>query len=53
MLVDATKKTEIDGYDRCWPNDTVCEREVLDNLKKRGIVEYDEEFLKKWQIVDF
>jgi 4-hydroxy-3-polyprenylbenzoate decarboxylase len=53
MMVDATKKTEIDGYDRWWPNDTVCEREVLENLKKRGIVEYDEEFLKKWQIVDF
>ncbi|MCI4399937.1 MAG: menaquinone biosynthesis decarboxylase [Campylobacteraceae bacterium] len=53
MMVDATKKTEIDGYDRWWPNDTVCEREVLENLKKKGIVEYDEEFLKKWQIVDF
>ncbi len=53
MLIDATEKTAIDGYDREWPNDTVCEREVLESLKNRGIIEYDEDFLRKWQIVDF
>ncbi|HRF56109.1 MAG TPA: menaquinone biosynthesis decarboxylase, partial [Campylobacterales bacterium] len=53
MLLDATQKKELDGYTREWPKDTVCEREILEKLKKDGLVEYDEEFLKKWQIVDF
>ncbi len=53
MLLDATQKKEVDGYKREWPKDTVCEREILEKLKKDALVEYDEEFLKKWQIVDF
>jgi 4-hydroxy-3-polyprenylbenzoate decarboxylase len=52
IFVDATKKGKKDGYDREWPNDTVCEQSVLDSLKNRGLVEFDEEFLRKWQIVD-
>ncbi|MGE4399074.1 MAG: menaquinone biosynthesis decarboxylase [Campylobacterales bacterium] len=53
IFVDATKKGKKDGYDREWPNDTVCEREILNNLKSKGIIDFDEEFLRKWQIVDF
>ncbi len=53
IFVDATKKCKKDGFEREWPNDTVCEREILDSLKSKSIIDFDEEFLRKWQIVDF
>jgi len=53
MLMDVTKKHTKDGYKREWPKDTVCELEVLENLKNKNIINYDESFLRKWQIVDF
>ncbi|HOI83053.1 MAG TPA: hypothetical protein PKW30_01970, partial [Campylobacterales bacterium] len=52
IFVDATKKGKKDGFEREWPNDTVCEREILDSLKSKSIIDFDEEFLRKWQIVD-
>jgi 4-hydroxy-3-polyprenylbenzoate decarboxylase len=53
IFIDASKKGVEDGYGREWPNDTTCDREVLENLKSRNIIDFDEEFLRKWQIVDF
>lgn len=53
MLIDATKKTTLDGYNREWPKDTVCERDILEKLKNMGLTSFDEGFLRKWQIVDF
>ncbi len=48
---DATTKTaEHDGYNRAWPMDTDCNAEILDNLRKRGLCDFDDEFLRKWQI---
>lgn len=49
--VDATTKTkESDGFDREWPKDTDCNPVVLEDLKKRGLLDIDEEFITKWHI---
>jgi 4-hydroxy-3-polyprenylbenzoate decarboxylase len=48
--IDATNKGEIDGFKREWPGDTDCDRNVIKNLKKRKIIDIDEEFLRKFYI---
>jgi 4-hydroxy-3-polyprenylbenzoate decarboxylase len=50
--VDATAKSEIDGYFRKWPEDVFCDKEIIDNLIKRKIIDVDEKFLKRFQIVE-
>jgi len=52
ILIDATAKTEKDGYARGWPKDTVCDKNVIGLLKEKEIIECDDSFLRKWQIVD-
>ncbi|MDR2790035.1 MAG: menaquinone biosynthesis decarboxylase [Campylobacteraceae bacterium] len=48
--IDATKKGALEGYNREWPNVVNCDKNVLENLKKRGLAEFDEEFCKKFWI---
>ncbi len=48
--IDATNKNDIDGFKREWPGDTDCDIAVINNLKKRKIINIDEEFLKKFYI---
>ncbi|WP_457638790.1 menaquinone biosynthesis decarboxylase [Persephonella sp.] len=48
---DATRKWEIDGYRRQWPDDVFCTKEVIDKLRKEGILNVDDTFLKKFQII--
>jgi 4-hydroxy-3-polyprenylbenzoate decarboxylase len=48
--IDATKKGALEGYNREWPNVVNCDKNVLDDLRKRGLVEFDEEFLRKFWI---
>ncbi|MDA3078379.1 menaquinone biosynthesis decarboxylase [Campylobacter sp. JMF_06 NA1] len=49
--IDATSKGAQDGYDRQWPGETLCSREVLETLVARGLIERDEEFWHKFEIV--
>ncbi len=49
--IDGTDKNEIDGFEREWPADTNCDPEVIEDLKKRGLVDVDEAFLERFQIV--
>jgi len=49
---DATKKWEIDGYKRQWPDDVYCSKEVIEKLKKEGLIDVSEEFLRRYQIVE-
>ena len=50
FCVDATSKDEREGYTRGWPLQTDCDREVVANLIKRGIVKDEPELFKKFEI---
>ena len=51
--IDATNKSEVDGYKREWPGDTFCTKEVLDMLQKKGLIDIDETFIKKFGLLPF
>ena len=50
VAIDATNKSELDGFMREWPEDTDCTKEVLEDLQKRGLIKYDDKFIKKYLI---
>ncbi len=49
--VDATKKGAMDGFEREWPDDVVCDRDVFEDLKKRGLIDLSDEEIKFYQLV--
>ena len=53
IAIDATNKSEVDGYEREWPRDTFCTKEVLDMLQKKGLIDIDEAFIKKFGLLPF
>ena len=53
IIIDGTNKSEVDGFSREWPNDTFCTKEVLDNLQKRGLIDIDDAFIKKFGLLPF
>jgi 4-hydroxy-3-polyprenylbenzoate decarboxylase len=53
IAIDATNKSEVDGYEREWPGDTFCTKEVLDMLQEKGIIDIDEAFIKKFGLLPF
>ena len=53
IAVDGTNKSKIDGFEREWPGDTFCTKEVLDSLQKRGLINIDEAFIKKFGLLAF
>ncbi len=53
IAVDGTNKGEIDGFGREWPDDTHCTKEVLDSLQKRGLIDIDDDFIKKFGLLEF
>lgn len=53
IAIDATNKSEVDGYEREWPGDTFCTKEVLDILQKKGLIDIDGVFIKKFGLLPF
>ena len=53
IAIDATNKSEVDGFKREWPGDTFCSKEVLDTLQKKGLIDIDEAFIKKYGLLPF
>ena len=53
IMIDATNKGLIDGYKREWPKDTLCNKKVLDDLQKRGLIDIDEKFIRKFGLLEF
>jgi len=53
IAIDATNKGELDGYNREWPGDTFCTKEVLDMLQEKGLIDIDEAFIKKFGLLPF
>ncbi|MRI83187.1 MAG: menaquinone biosynthesis decarboxylase [Nitratiruptor sp.] len=52
IMVDGTDKDpELDQFPREWPPEVLCDPEVLDSLAKRGLVELDPSFLRRWGLV--
>ncbi len=48
--IDATNKGAIENFPRRWPDDTDCDPEVIERLRKRQIIDVDDAFLKKFYI---
>ncbi len=48
--IDATDKNELDGYKREWPGDTNCDLDVLQDLSKKGLIDIDDDFLKRFYL---
>lgn len=48
--IDGTNKNELDSYKREWPGDTDCDMNVIGDLRKRGLINIDDDFLKKFYI---
>ncbi len=53
ITIDATNKGAADGYEREWPGDVLCSKEVLDSLQERGLIDIDEVFIKKFGLLGF
>ena len=53
IIIDGTNKSEVDGFEREWPGDTFCTKEVLDSLQERGLIDIDEAFIRKFGLLPF
>ena len=49
--IDATNKNTLDNFQRRWPDDVVCTKSVIDDLRKRNIINVSDEFISKWGII--
>ena len=50
LYVEATAKDELEDYMRGWPMQTDCEREVVAELVRRGVVKDEPELFHKFEI---
>ncbi len=48
--IDATNKSEKDGYEREWPDDANCDRDLLEDLIKRDLIPNNKELLKHYYV---
>ncbi len=48
--IDATNKGAIENFPRRWPDDTDCDLNVINRLKKQGVLDVSDDFLKKYYI---
>ena len=50
MCLDATTKNSFDNFNRRWPDDVDCTKEVIESLKQRKIIDVSDEFIKKFYL---
>jgi 4-hydroxy-3-polyprenylbenzoate decarboxylase len=53
IFIDATNKDNPKLYSREWPEDTHCDKNVLEKLKKLGLIEFDEVLNRKFGLTPF
>jgi 4-hydroxy-3-polyprenylbenzoate decarboxylase len=53
IAIDGTNKNSLDGFNREWPKDANCTKEVLDKLQELKVIDIDEEFIKKFGLLDY
>jgi 4-hydroxy-3-polyprenylbenzoate decarboxylase len=49
--IDATNKNKLDNFQRRWPDDVVCTKLVIDDLRKRGIIDISDQFIKQFGLI--
>ena len=53
VCIDATNKNNLDNFEREWPDDTHCTKDVLEILEQKGIIDIDDEFINKFGLLPF
>ena len=53
IALDATNKGSVDGYIRQWPEDTHCDKSVLESLHQKGVIEIEEQSIKRFGLLPF
>ena len=53
IALDGTNKGELDTFAREWPGDTFCTKSVLDDLQERGLIDIDEDFVRKFGLLPY
>ena len=48
--IDGTNKGKIDGFTREWPDDVNCDKETIESLRKKGLIEISDEEIEFYQI---
>ena len=48
--IDGTNKNSLDSFARRWPGDVNCNKDVLNSLQERGLIDVDDEFKKKYYL---
>jgi 4-hydroxy-3-polyprenylbenzoate decarboxylase len=51
ISIDGTNKNSYDGYKREWPGDTFCNKYVLEDLEKKGLISLDASFVHKFGLL--
>jgi len=52
ISIDATNKNSHDNFQRRWPDDVVCTTIVIEDLRKRKIIDVDDDFIDYWGIIE-
>ncbi len=50
VIVDATNKSNVDGFERRWPDDVECTQSVIAELKQRGIWDLEQDIEERMQL---
>ena len=50
VMVDASNKGSLDGFERRWPDDVECTPQVIADLKQRGIWDLDPDLEERMQL---
>jgi 4-hydroxy-3-polyprenylbenzoate decarboxylase len=53
IIIDATTKGAMEGYEREWPGDTHCDASVLKALQAKGLLEIDDAFIRQFGLLPF
>ena len=53
IAIDGTNKNRLDNFNREWPKDTHCTKEVLERLQKLKVIDIDDEFIKKFGLLEY
>jgi 4-hydroxy-3-polyprenylbenzoate decarboxylase len=50
IFVDATNKDTRDNFNRVWPDDVICNKDIINNLIKNDLIKIDDKFIKEFGI---